>query len=142
VSPKAQGYQLLDHPADVRIRAWGSSLEETFRQAALGMWDLMREESAVPCRMKREILVQGRELEDLLVNFLNEQLFMLEAEGFIVSTIESVELGWRDGRYVLRAIAGGVLVSDLACPLERQVKAATYHDIKVTNCEACVIFDV
>jgi len=33
----AEGFEFLDHPGDLKLRAWGRNLEELFANAATGM---------------------------------------------------------------------------------------------------------
>ena len=42
------GYELLEHPADVKLRAWGATLEELFANAAAGMMAFLFGEHIAP----------------------------------------------------------------------------------------------
>ena len=60
------GFQILDHVADVRLRAWGTCIQETFVQVTKGMWFLIFGESKIPALDQWLVEVNGIDLEDLL----------------------------------------------------------------------------
>jgi len=63
-------YENLEHTADVMIRAYGSTLEECFENAAYGMMDQILDASSVRKKEEVQLTVEGASLEDLLYNFL------------------------------------------------------------------------
>lgn len=144
----------MDHPSDLTVRAFGSSLEDTFTQAAMAMWELTgvgpigedvqdsgSEEPAANVISKR-ISLENDDLEGLLVDFLNEQIFLLDSERFVLKRITYLIVGRRNGRFTLEAELRGVLANPLPSTVWHQIKAATYHGLKVTPFEAEVTFDV
>ena len=158
-------YEILEHTADVGLKAHGQTLPELFANAARGMIALALEppvEPALPvpsavegsavegsdadaqearpsqCRL---LSARGEDLEELLVHFLSEILYAVDAEGwyfseFRIGTLEPTAIeaeGWgeRGERSAHRRVA---------------VKAVTYHQVSVmqtaTGWEAVVYFDI
>jgi len=85
------GYELLEHTADVGVRSWGPTPEAAFEQAAWALVDLLdirgdeRGEA-------RTIVTSSGDAPGLLVDFLNELIFLHETEEVAVSGIRVVRL--------------------------------------------------
>ena len=132
-------FEEIDHTADLCLRARGATLEELFANAARGMFHLMRCEPGVrPHRMSRHILLQAGDLEALLVDWLNELLYLAEAEQELFDTYDITHLG----ETRLEATVRGA--TDHAP--QRGIKAATFFDLEVTHSstgyQATITFDV
>lgn len=120
----AAGFELLEHTADVGIRAFGASCAEAFAQAALGLAELMGVRLPGPGE-RRLVRVEGADEEDLLVGFLNELLYLHETElagfaGVHVREVSERSLEAEVELVPLREPGTGVAV-----------KAATYHQVAV-----------
>ena len=120
----AAGFELLEHTADVGIRAFGEGLEEAFAQAALGLAELMG--VRVPGPGERRLLrVEGEDEEDLLVGFLNELLYLHETELAGFAQVRAL-------RVSERAVEAEIELVPLREPGSGvAVKAATYHQVAV-----------
>jgi SHS2 domain-containing protein len=84
----AAGYQLLEHTADVGLRAWGPTPPEAFPQAAWGLLPIMlgtatEEHDRSGEVTNVDIAVAGADWPELLVNWLAELLFLSQAEDFV-----------------------------------------------------------
>lgn len=120
----ASGYELLEHTADVGIRSWGPSPEVAFEQTAWALVDLLdiRGEGTGEARM---ISASSGDAPGLLVDLLNELIFMHETEEVAVSGIRIVGLS-------AEALEAEVETAPLARrPEGTVVKAATYHRVRV-----------
>ena len=138
-------FEILEHTADVGLRAFGETLSELFANAAQGMIAIAFEgEAAIQenrSEQRRKLAASGEDREELLVHFLSEILYALDSEGwrfaeFRIQAIESNAIeaeGWgsREERSVHSRVA---------------VKAVTYHQVSVTKSdkgwEAVVYFDI
>ncbi|MGH2658776.1 MAG: archease [Actinomycetota bacterium] len=120
----ASGYELLEHTADVGIRSWGPSPEAAFEQAAWALVDLLdiRGEGTGEART---IGASSGDAPGLLVDFLNELIFLHETEEMAVS-------GMRVVRLTDDALEAEVETVPLGRPPEGTVvKAATHHRVRV-----------
>ena len=118
-------FKFLPHTADVKFQAFGNSLEEAFGNAFLALKETMHDKIKIACKIKKEIKVKGKDLESLLYNFLEEFLYLLDAEGFICSNISEIKINSR--KFVLEAVVFGDKVSSYKT--SNDVKAITYNDM-------------
>jgi SHS2 domain-containing protein len=132
-------YEELDHTADVGIRAYGATLEELFENAAAGMFSLIADPAKVKPVGEVEVRVQGEDLEELMVNWLQELLFLHETQRLLLCEFDVKLQG-----LTLRASARGEKIDKRHHDLKAVVKAVTYHKIKVDPKKgvAEIIFDI
>ena len=127
------GYEYLPHPADVRFRAYGATLEGVFEQAAYAMFHVIIDTTTLNPERSVDIKLESRGLENLLYDYLSELLYMFEVEEivfgqFLVDSIEKT-----DGNYILHGKASGEKIDMGRHCFETEVKAITYHQLKVTK---------
>jgi SHS2 domain-containing protein len=120
-------YRLLEHTADMGIEVVAETQEELFAQAAYGLLEVCFGPSRALAREEKVVEVAGGDVEELLVNWLNEILYLFETKGFLPADFEVEEAGWTS----LKARVLGESFDPLRHPVEREVKAATYHQLKV-----------
>jgi SHS2 domain-containing protein len=138
----AEGYEYFDVAADVGVHAWGEDLGGCLRQCALGVFNLIVPTDAVQAVESREIAARGASIEALLVNWLNECLYVHDLEGFVVRDVTSPEVTAAGVHGILR----GEPVDPARHPRGTVVKAATFHDLEVIETpgqvRARVILDI
>ncbi|MBI2775164.1 archease [Candidatus Dependentiae bacterium] len=129
-------FEVESHTADLKIRVFGSTQEELFINALIGMFQSIGP-SAVNCIKKKDYLVcqdlivtrnskvSGEKLEDLLVNFLSDALYLSDVhnEAYLDAVIHQL------GTNVLKATLRGVPV----LRFEIEIKAVTYHECHITK---------
>ena len=144
----AQYYQELEHTADWAIQVWGKTIEELFAHAAGAMFELQGADLRANTSLETQAQVQGVDLEALLVNWLNELLFLSEMNDALythfevqIEPISTQPQRAGDAGYELRAGVQGIPGRG---PLAH-VKAVTYWDIAVEQVDerwqARVTFD-
>jgi SHS2 domain-containing protein len=82
---KREGYEYFDVAADVGVVAWGEDLPGCLRQCALGVFNLIVSAESVQPLESREVFARGGSVEALLVNWLDECLYVHDLEGFAVA---------------------------------------------------------
>jgi riboflavin kinase/FMN adenylyltransferase len=131
-------YEEVEHTADRAVRVWGDGLQSLFIGAARGMYHLMADLDGLVATEWCEVLVDSSDSEALLVEWLNELLFLTETKDllFVDYQIDSLTESSLVGR------AGGVPAKSL----KAYIKAATYHDLLIecsgTGCSSVITFDV
>lgn len=82
-------FKFLPHTADIKFQAFGNSLEEVFENSALALANIISKNKIKPSQ-KKTIKANGNDIESLLVNFLEEFLFLFETKGFLLSKINKL----------------------------------------------------
>src|SRR5262245_30996217 len=75
----------LEHTADVGVEIDATSLEELYAEAAIALADTLTPIERVGHQVERELQVEAADAELLLVDYLNELLFLFETEGLLVA---------------------------------------------------------
>ena len=127
MSAATEGWEHFEVAADVGVHAWGPTLPACFRQCALGVFDLIVPLAAVVPVERREAAAQGDSPEALLVNWVNELLYLHEVEGFAVRDVEPPRI---DGLR-LHGVVSGEPLDPARHPRGALVKAATFHGLAV-----------
>jgi SHS2 domain-containing protein len=123
------GYRIIPTTADIGIKAWGDSLPELFAQAARAVLDLITDTSAVRRDMTLELEVEGGDIEGLLVNWLNEIIFLHEARELVFAEAEVLEF---TGLYIKGRLRGEAI--DLRRhKLKHLIKGVTYHRLEISR---------
>jgi SHS2 domain-containing protein len=132
-------YELLEHTADVMIKAGGRNLEECFENAAYALFDQMVDASRIVARDEISFAVEGHDLESLLYNFLSEFLYIHDAKGLVLCAFN---VSIRDSS--LSCSAKGERYDAKRHKPRHEVKAITYHMLSVDQEEpsVTVIFDI
>src|SRR3990170_6589822 len=87
-----KNFEIIDISGDVGLRAYGESLRDVFMNAANGMYSLITNPDAIKEEKVIEVSVVSDWMEGLLVSWLNELIFHLDAYGFIGKRIVISEL--------------------------------------------------
>ena len=69
-------YEYLEHPADLKICAYGKTLPELFINAALAMTNFLFEVKETKIQKTKTVQMEADNLEDLLINWLAEILYL------------------------------------------------------------------
>lgn len=133
----SKSFEEIEHTADLALRVYGRDMRELFANAAYGMFTLMAEPSEEPA-CKREVSLEAMDYEGLLVDWLNELIYLHEVEGetysqFNIETLSPTKLE-------AHVIGGPTRIKTKA------IKAATFHDLAIKETAnglvATIVFDV
>jgi SHS2 domain-containing protein len=135
-------FEVIAHTADIGMIAYGTDMKQAFANAAQGLFSLITELDTIKEKEQRNIEVTAPDREALLVNWLNELIYLFEAKEMLFSRFDITSLTDTE----LRASGYGEKIDLAKHKLKTQVKAATYHMLKIEQNEggwkAQVIFDV
>jgi len=131
VSVVAKDFELIDHTADVGVIAYGADLSQAFANAARALFSLITEPESVEETLSWDIELSASDEESLLVEWLNELIYLFDTENILFKRFEVTELG--SGR--LRARGYGEKVNSSRHQLRTGVKGATYHMLSVSQDE-------
>ena len=132
-------YKIIDHTADIAIRTTGKSMNEAFENAGYAMFDTMCDASSVKPLTTKKVKCQANDLEQLLVDFLSELLFICDVDDMLFSKFQVKITGTK-----LVAKVKGEKMDNTRHHLKTDIKAITYHMLEVdekTN-TVQVLFDI
>ena len=133
-----QHFQEIEHAADWAFRAHGCDLAQLFANAARGMFELQVGAGSAETNVARGVAVSGVDRETLLVNWLNELLYLQETQHEAYSRFEILEISDTH----LQARVHGRPYR----PEGKLIKAVTFHDLMVRQSEdgweATIVVDV
>lgn len=134
-------FTIAEHTADVRLNVAGADQEELFRQALAGMTAMLvgagvargGESTSV------EFRISAPDTESLLIDFLNEALYVMQSRRAIIQGVQFSDLHPQEavGSFRLAPADG----------FEKDIKAATYHDIHIRRrrdgtLQTSIVFDI
>ncbi len=136
-------YEVMDHTADIGIIAYGKRVEEIFENTAYGMFDTMVDLKDVYPIGKYRVKVESPTLDDLLVDYLSELLYVYSVEFFVMCDF-NVIIHEKDDGYVLSGVALGEPLNKEKHKIKVEIKAVTYHELEINLKKgyAKVLFDI
>ncbi len=134
-------FEIVDHTADVGIIAYGTDISQAFANAARALFSLITELDNVEEFLHRDIELTAPDEESLLVEWLNELIYLFDTENIVFRRFDVTKLN----NTQLKARSYGEKVDSSKHRLKTGVKAATYHMLKVdkgNDCRVQVLFDI
>ena len=137
-------YKFFDHTADVLFEAEGKNLGELFEACGLATEETQVDLKGVKTRIKKEISLEKDNIEMLLFDFLQELIYLKDAELLLFSKIKvSVSEGKINK---VKAVLEGEKINPKKHELKVDVKAVTLHRFEVkkikTGWFARIILDI
>lgn len=129
------GFVLLEHTADVKVRASGPDFAGTLANLVRGMLTVLYDDPEVPGEFARDLVAAGYDRESQVVALLNEILYILESEGRVPGELTGVRLEET-------ALQASITWGRARGRMLREIKAATYHQLLVTDTLMEVILDL
>ncbi|MHA1917614.1 MAG: archease [Candidatus Ranarchaeia archaeon] len=128
---KKSGFRFIDHTADIIIESWGTTIEEAFSEAGKSFFTLTLDIDKVEPLEKKIILVAGFDLENLLYRWIEELLFLFEAEEMAYSKFNVLSIKEENKKFKLKAEVFGEKFNYKKHNPETEVKAMTYANINI-----------
>jgi len=143
-------FEVLPHTADIKIKAYGRTLQQFFCNALLGMFqsvgpiipECKKKSGRVICDnlpQKRKIEVRAPDIDALLVDFLSEALYLSDVhdEAYFLAEISEIS------ETSVSAVLHGIRVKGFDVV---EIKAVTYHELEVKNVngvwQSYIVFDI
>lgn len=135
-------YELIDHTADVGLKAYGKTLSEAFENAAKGMFDIITDSSEIESIGQYDIELEAPNLEQLLVDWLSELLYLNTARNQVFGFFK-VDIDEKNNKLTAKIFGEKFTLSKHKIGTE--IKAVTYHILEVKNKKPYhvqVLFDI
>jgi SHS2 domain-containing protein len=119
--------ETFDHTADLGLRVHATDLNDLFRTAAEGLFDvIVANRDEVKDVSVENVTLAADSTEELLIEWLNELIFRFETEHRLFGRFD-VTID-HDG-LVLEAVIHGETIDPGRHILDHEVKAVTYHGL-------------
>ena len=134
-------YEFFEHTADVKFRAYGKTTEECFSNAVIALTSVMFNPDKIEEKITKSISIKGNDLKSLLYNFLEELLYLIDTESFIIHKVTGIKIGEMNKKHILTATLVGDKIGDKYHNIG-SVKAVTYEEMEIKEGYVQVILDV
>jgi len=135
-------FEFVAHTADVAVLIRGHNLAELLCNAAAALYSLVMGATSAAATLRRAVAINSVDNDALLVDWLNELIYLLFVEHLAFSAFQFDELA--NGRLVAQCCGEHLAPPDLH--LIREVKAATHHMAHIAPAAggfvARIVFDV
>jgi SHS2 domain-containing protein len=124
--------EVFEHTADLGLRIRAATLESLFAEAGAALFSvLVANPDSVACVQEKTFHVPGREHDYLLFDWLSELLYTFETERLLLANFD-VQID----EHGLHALCRGEPIDRQRHDLDHEVKAITYHELKVRATDA------
>ncbi len=134
-------YKYISHTADVKFKAFGRNIDAVFSNSALAMFNILGPTNKVKPTKTKKIKVKTKSYEQLLYDFLQGLLFLLDTEHFFLHKVKQIKIT-KD--FELTATVEGDNCNNYE--LKGDIKAVTYSDMEIKKIkegyEATVVVDI
>lgn len=136
-------FRFIDHTGDLGVEIYGDSLPALFRNAGEAFTEIVSDGKSIRPHNSMSISLRADRIEDLLVHWLNEFIFLFDTEGLLFAVFDIASI---DERHIEATVKGEQYDQDRH-PIKTIVKSATYHQLQAGVLEdgtwkARVIFDL
>jgi SHS2 domain-containing protein len=132
------GFREVEHTADRAFTVRGRNLAELFAHAAHALCAIQGQPAGTQQTVRREVEVSGVDRETLLVNWLNEILYLQDVHRESYSGFEVIAISDTSLRASLRG--------EPSASSRRTIKAVTFHGLEIERLsdawEATIVVDV
>lgn len=133
-------FEILEHPSDLKIRAFGKTKEELFENMMIGMFEGARYKVEVESKKARvEIKISSIDLPSLLVDFLSEILYLSETRKEVYQKVNFKEFSENE--------IEAELIGKKLKRMGVHIKGVTYHGLDIHQekdgtWQATILFDI
>ncbi len=138
-------FEILPHTADVRLKVFGKTKKELFKNALLGMAEILKKSASKSDFETRSptsnlIKVHSPDINSLLVDFLSEVLYQSQINHVLYGEAKFSKFSDNE----LEAEISGFEIDEF----DEDIKAITYHELDIKKSpandffETIIIFDI
>jgi SHS2 domain-containing protein len=136
-------FEILPHTADVRLKIFGKTKKELFKNAVLGMAKILESrKQKVESRkqIKTKVNIKSQDINSLLVDFLSEILYQSQINHAVYREIKLSKFSDDE----LEGEISGFKIEKF----DEDIKAVTYHELDIKKnplsnlFETIIIFDI
>ena len=134
-------YDIVEHTADIGIKAYGKNLSECFENAAVGMFDIISDTKRIKPVGEYEISLNSDTIEELLVDWLSKLLTISDINNVLFGKFD---VSINEEKCELNAKVYGENFDSEQHTVGKEIKAVTYHILEVNKEKGYVqvLFDI
>ncbi|HET6517646.1 MAG TPA: archease [Nitrosopumilaceae archaeon] len=121
--------QYLEHATDAFVEVTASSLDDAFTLAGQSVVDITLDRKTIEEKEERQIVVSGKDLRHLLLNWLEEVNYQLITEGFAIARF-SLDIS-KQSEYELKSAIYGEPIDLKKHHFKVEIKAPTFHMMEI-----------
>jgi SHS2 domain-containing protein len=135
-------YKYINHTSDLGVEIYGRDLPELFKNGLFTIFDNILDLDKVEIKETRKIELSSSSLDELLIDWFRELLFIFATEYFVAKELKEIKIE----NNKLSAEIAGEIFDTKRHKIKIEIKTPTYHMFKInktdTGYTATVIFDV
>ncbi|MEK7123435.1 MAG: archease [Patescibacteria group bacterium] len=135
---KEKKFEILEHTADLKIRSFGKTKEDLFKNSLFGMSFVQKTELPAGEKIFIKLKIESADAAALLIDFLSEVLTQSQINRAVFYNADFSKLSDTE----LEAEIKGVKIAEF----DEDIKAVTYHGAEIVQkdgvYEATVIYDI
>lgn len=116
--------------ADVAIEATGKTLEESFAEAALAMFEVQTDTKKVKTQISKKVEIQSEDKKSLLFDWLSKLIYMRDIEKMFFSKFD-VKIKQIGNNFKLNADVYGEKIDPKKHEFKVEVKGVSYTQMEV-----------
>ncbi|MBM3232572.1 archease [Candidatus Pacearchaeota archaeon] len=136
--PDKEPFIFLEHTADIKVRITGRTLDEIFQNTVLALASYTNSGNPIKSKKGKVVEVQGTDMLSLMYNFIDELIYLIDAEHFIPSKAQVLLRG--------NNLKAEIFGDDTKNYNLSHIKAATYAEMSIQKTkngwEAFIVLDV
>lgn len=121
----------FDATADIGFKAYGNSLEESFENSAMAMFNIISNTNSISPSKELKFSITSEDEVSLLYDFLEQLLFLHEVEFMLFSQF-NVRIQELNNEYKLDAAIKGEDINWKIHERGTEVKAVTFHQMQIS----------
>ncbi len=134
-------YKYFSHMADAKFRAYGKNLEESFKNAAYAMTDIITDIKKIKPKIKGKISIKSEDEKSLLYDFLEKFLVLLDTKHFLLSKIIILTINReKKGYSLISSFMGDNKPENYQ--IKTSIKAVTYQEMFIRREKGRIIVQV
>lgn len=119
-------FKILDHPADLKIKAWGKNLNDLIDHVLEAIQSGIKPEISNK-KIKTEIKISDKRLEDLFFKFLEELVYQMDVNDALYLKGDFKKINENE--------INGFLVGKRVKRFTTEIKGATWYDFEIKKIE-------
>ena len=125
-------FKFLPHKEHIKFQAFGKDMNECFENSALALINIITKEKIKPIKTKK-IKIYGKDSKNLLYNFLEEILILINVYHLLTTEIKSLKIigsgsNLRKRKYELEAT---ILGDNIKNYKTKEIKSVTYKEMSI-----------